>query len=89
MKKILVVVLLLILIIPIRVVASTSSASSYVLMDQTTNRVLQSKDMHSKRLIASITKIMTCLLAIESGKTEDVVVVDDSIKKAYGIRNIY
>lgn len=84
MKKILVVVLLLILIIPIRVVASTSSASSYVLMDQTTNRVLQSKDMHSKRLIASITKIMTCLLAIESGKTEDVVVVDDSIKKAYG-----
>ena len=27
---------------------------------------------------------MTCILAIESGKVEDIVVVDDSIKKAYG-----
>lgn len=39
--------------------ASTSSASSYVLMDETTGRVMTSKDMNSSRLIASITKIMT------------------------------
>lgn len=66
------------------VYASTSSASSYVLMDQTTGRVLASKDMNSRRLIASITKIMTSVLAIESGKTNDIVVVDESVLSAYG-----
>jgi D-alanyl-D-alanine carboxypeptidase len=64
--------------------ASTSSASSYVLMDQTTGRVLKEKNMNSPRLIASITKIMTCLLAVESGKLDEVVVVDESINEAYG-----
>lgn len=64
--------------------ASMSSASSYILMDGTTGRVLLSKDMNSKRLIASITKIMTSVLAIESGKTNDTVLVDDSILGAYG-----
>ncbi len=64
--------------------ASSSSASSYVLMDETTSRVLASKDMNSSRLIASITKIMTSVLAIESGKVEDVVTVDESVLSAYG-----
>ena len=31
--------------------ASTSSASSYILMDETTGRVLASKDMNSSRVI--------------------------------------
>lgn len=83
MKKIIIPICLLILFIP-KINASTTSASSYVLMDQTTGRVLKSKDMNSKRLIASITKIMTCILALESGKTEEIVLVDDSIKEAYG-----
>lgn len=64
--------------------ASTSSAYSYVLMDQTTGRVLASKDMNSSRLVASITKIMTSVLAIESGKIDDIVTVDESVLKAYG-----
>ena len=58
MKKVLVVFICMFLFIP-RVWASTSSASSYILMDQTTGRVLSGKDIHSKRLIASITNIMT------------------------------
>lgn len=64
--------------------ASTNSASSYVLIDEITGRVLASKDMNSKRLIASITKIMTSVVAIESGKIDEVVAVDESILKAYG-----
>lgn len=64
--------------------ASTKSAASYILMDETTGRVLLSKDKDSKRLIASITKIMTATLAIESGKLEDIITIDDSILKAYG-----
>lgn len=53
-------------------------------MDQTTGRVLSSKNANSPRLIASITKIMTCLLAIESNKLDEIITVDESIKKAYG-----
>lgn len=83
MKKILILFCLLILFIS-KAEASTSSASSYILMDETTGRVLKSKDMNSKRLIASITKIMTATIAIESGKLEDVVTVDESILSSYG-----
>ena len=64
--------------------ASTSSASSYILMDETTGRVLTSKDMNSSRLIASITKIMTAVIAIESGMIDDTVTVDENVLKAYG-----
>ena len=34
-------------------------------MDQDTGRVLESKNKDTPMLIASITKIMTCILAIE------------------------
>lgn len=67
-----------------KVYASTSSASSYILMDMTTGRVLKGKDIHSKRLIASITKIMTAVIAIESGKLDEVVLIDERVKEAYG-----
>lgn len=83
MKKILLFIILFLISINY-VNASTSSASSYVLMDETTGRILASKDMHSKRLIASITKIMTAVIAIESNKVDDIVVVDESVLKAYG-----
>ena len=84
MKKILLLIIILILLLIPKVNASTTSASSYILMDETTGRVILSKDMNSKRLIASITKIMTSIIAIESGKVEDTVTIDDSILKAYG-----
>lgn len=83
MKKVMLFGLLFFLGINI-VSASTSSASSYILMDETTGRVLSSKDMNSRRLIASITKIMTSVIAIESGKVNDIILVDESILKAYG-----
>lgn len=83
MKKVLIFVLLFVMLVP-KVNASTKSASSYILMDSNTGRVLQGKDIHSQRLIASITKIMTATLAIESGKVDDMVVVDSSVLKAYG-----
>jgi len=64
--------------------ASRSSANSYILMDMTTGRVIEGKNYNTPYLIASITKIMTCLLAVESGKLDDVVIVDDVIGKSYG-----
>lgn len=47
------------------------SAASYVLMDADSGRVLAEKDCHQRRLIASITKLMTGLVALESGHCLD------------------
>ena len=52
------------------------SAASAVLMDAGTGRVLWEKDAHTPRLIASTTKLMTALVALESGHgLEEVVTV--------------
>lgn len=83
MKKILLFSLLFLLLL-LGVKASTSSAQAYILMDSKTGRVLEGKNINSEMLIASITKIMTSIIAIESGKLNDEVLVDDTILKAYG-----
>lgn len=64
--------------------ASVDTASSYVLMDATTGRVLDGKNENTPMLIASITKIMTAILAIESNRLDEVVMIDETILKAYG-----
>lgn len=64
--------------------ASVSSASSYILMDMDSGNVIQSKNKDTPMLIASITKIMTCILAIENGNLDSLVLVDDVIKESYG-----
>ncbi|MBM7681510.1 D-alanyl-D-alanine carboxypeptidase [Pullulanibacillus pueri] len=54
------------------------SAESAILMDQDTGRVLYGKDIHKPMRIASITKVMTAILAIESGKLDKTVTVSDN-----------
>ena len=83
MKKVLLFLVLCLIFIP-KVSCSTSSANSYILMDAETGRVLDSKKMNNRALIASITKIMTAVIAIESNKLDELIKVDDSILKAYG-----
>lgn len=82
MKKI--IILLVLLLIPNNIYAINTSASTYAVMDMNTNRVLLGKNIHESRLIASISKIMTCIIAIESNKLDEIVTVDDSIAKSYG-----
>ncbi len=53
------------------------SAQAAVLMDQDSGRVLFGKNEHEKMRIASITKIMTAVLAIESGKMDEMVKVSE------------
>ena len=48
-------------------------AQSAVLMDAETGRVLFEKNGYEKRAMASTTKIMTCILALEKGNVDDVV----------------
>lgn len=86
MKK--VVLLLLLIFIPFRVNALANTASSAVLMDMDSGRVLYEKNRDDARLVASITKIMTAVLAIENGNMDDVVTVGKEVLAMYG-SNIY
>lgn len=47
-------------------------ARSAVLMDADSGRILYEKDGHKKMPMASTTKIMTCILTLESGKIEEI-----------------
>ncbi|WP_087971575.1 D-alanyl-D-alanine carboxypeptidase family protein [Oceanobacillus rekensis] len=47
------------------------SASNAILIEQSTGRVLFEKNSHEQANIASITKIMTAIIAIESGKMDE------------------
>ncbi len=79
-----IILILIIFLIPTSVHASVDSAYSYTLMDMKTGRILMAKNENSPKLIASITKIMTCIIAIEKTNLDDVVEVDDTILKAHG-----
>ena len=57
-------------------------------MDLDSGRILFEKKKDEERLIASITKIMTCIVAIEANKLEDIVTVGEEVLKMYG-SNIY
>ncbi len=53
-------------------------------MDADSGRVLSSLNMNQRMLIASTTKIMTAIVAIENGNLNDVFKAKDEIKKVYG-----
>lgn len=57
------------------------SAQSAVLIDANTGKVLYGENAHERLPMASTTKIMTALVALEQGDVEDTVTVDAS---AYG-----
>ncbi|KIY21613.1 MULTISPECIES: D-alanyl-D-alanine carboxypeptidase family protein [Mesobacillus] len=83
--KLVVIVTLLICSIPGTVQASVSvSAQSAILVEQESGRVLFEKDAHKVSRIASITKIMTAILAIESGKLDEMVKVSDQAVQTEG-----
>lgn len=53
------------------------SASSYILMDEISGRVLLEKNAHNKMAMASTTKIMTALIALENSNLNDKVKIDE------------
>jgi len=81
MKKI---IILFLLIIPINVLSLSVPSNNAILIDQDTGRILYSKKINEKKLIASTTKVMTAILAIESGKLDDLVTINDYVLKSYG-----
>ncbi|WP_062356190.1 D-alanyl-D-alanine carboxypeptidase family protein [Bacillus kwashiorkori] len=64
-------------LLPNRTNAFAIQSYSAILMDQKTGRVFYERNAHEKRRIASITKIMTAIIAIESNKLSELVTVSE------------
>ncbi|MBP2240729.1 D-alanyl-D-alanine carboxypeptidase [Cytobacillus eiseniae] len=76
---------LLLALIPSKAKASFyASAQSAILMEQSSGRVLYEKNAYKPMRIASITKIMTAIIAIESGEMDEMVKVSNSAVKTEG-----
>jgi serine-type D-Ala-D-Ala carboxypeptidase (penicillin-binding protein 5/6) len=60
------------------------SADSAILMEQDSGRILFEKEAHERKRIASITKIMTAILAIESNKLDEMVTVSERAEHTEG-----
>ena len=78
--------LFFLLFIPVNVFADTAHAS--IVMDLDSDRIVYANNIHEKKLIASTTKIMTCLIVLENNNLNSKVVVGDEILSMYGT-NIY
>lgn len=79
--------LFMLFLIPINVFASDTSKASIV-MDVDSGRILYSHNINEKRLIASITKIMTATVALENSDVNKIIIAGDEVLKMYGT-NIY
>ncbi|MCA1320803.1 D-alanyl-D-alanine carboxypeptidase [Bacillus tianshenii] len=60
------------------------SSRNAILIEQESGRVIFEKNAHDKQRIASITKVMTAILAIESGKMGEIVTVSERATHAEG-----
>jgi serine-type D-Ala-D-Ala carboxypeptidase (penicillin-binding protein 5/6) len=87
-KKVFVFIIITFLLLfhfPVSANIQVNVSSQYaVLIEQSSGRVLFEKGAHEKRRIASITKIMTAILAIESGKLDEIVKVSKNATRAEG-----
>lgn len=62
----------------------TKALSSYIVMDADSGRVLNGSNINEKHLIASTTKIMTILVALETTPLTNILCAGDEIDNAYG-----
>ena len=67
-----------------KVWAIETSATSAILMDIDSGRVLYSKNINNQRTIASISKIMTAVVVLENTDIKKQVVIGNEIDKAHG-----
>ena len=89
MRKLILFFIVIIMISPYTVLADSSKAA--LVMDLDSGRIIYKKNENDKMLIASTTKIMTCLIVLENIQKEKLnkkVIVGDEIINTYGT-NIY
>ena len=77
---------LIIFLFPIFVFAD--SGESTVVMDINSGIILYQKNSNDKHLIASITKIMTCIIVLENSNINEKIEVGEEVLNSYGT-NIY
>lgn len=78
------IVLAILIMIPTVAYSADCSAASAIVIDGTSNEILYEKNIHEERSMASTTKIMTALVACESGKLDDIVSVTDEMVNVVG-----
>ncbi|MDD3346291.1 D-alanyl-D-alanine carboxypeptidase family protein [Oscillibacter sp.] len=83
-RRFLLVALLLFSILTCQVEAVSTSATSAILMDVDSGRVLYEQNADAKMLIASTTKILTALVAIREGNLSDVVTIKREVMLTEG-----
>ena len=92
-NKVLIVAIILSIIIPSISYGETSNVDKFskssILIDQNTNRILYEKNPDEKRPLASLSKMMTFLIALEAienneVKPNDIIKVDAEIAKVHG-----
>ena len=69
-------------ITPIR--AMDFSGKAYIVMDTFNKTVLEAKNEHYVQSVASISKIMTAIVAIENGKLDDEYEIGEEVNQAWG-----
>ncbi len=88
MKKIFMMIIFIFVFLPLNVFGLNDTAKSTIVMDIDSGRILYRKNINEKRLIASITKIMTATIALENGNLNDIYKVGNEVLEMYGT-NIY
>lgn len=63
---------------------SEKAMASYVVIDRDTGSVILENNKDEKRLIASITKIMTAYVVIKNTNLSDEVIIGEEVNKSYG-----
>ena len=64
--------------------ASNYSCTSYIMMNQGTNEIIEGKNIYHIQSVASISKIMTAIVAIENLNVLDEIEISHIVLKAYG-----
>lgn len=78
-KKLFVLTFALLFAFPNVAYCSTYSATSVCVIDKDTRQTLYENNIYEHRSVASTTKIMTCLIAVQSGKLKSLVTVSDEM----------
>lgn len=78
-KKLLALLFVLLFAFPNVAYCSTYLASSACVIDKATHQMLYENNIYEHRSVASTTKIMTCLIAVKSGKLDNIVTVDEQM----------
>ena len=88
MKRVMIVLLILLILFPYSVNALSNTCNNCIVMDMDSGRILYESNKNKKMLIASTTKIMTAVIAIENKNLDSIVTIGDEVLKMYGT-NIY